>query len=191
MTRGVSERCITLIKEFEGFGDTSRFGPSDPRRGDPYKCPAGVWTQGYGRTRGITAQSPRITEGEATERLREDMAEFARGVAATLARPATQSQFDAMVSLAFNIGLKGFAGSTVRRKFNEGDIAGAAQAFHLWVKAAGQVSPGLVRRRAREAALFMESAQRDPMPQAVDQPKPRSLWAALIEFILSLFGRSR
>lgn len=169
MTRGVSERGIALVKEFEGFGDTRRYAAGDPRRGDPYRCPAGVWTQGYGRTRGITERSPRITEGEATANLREDMAEYARGVAAVLARPATQNQFDAMVSLAFNIGLAGFGRSTVLRKFNAGDTAGAAEAFRLWNKAGGQVSPGLVRRRAREVALFTDG-EAAPMPQRVDEP---------------------
>lgn len=169
MPTGVSERCVTLVKEFEGFGDTRRYGAGDPRRGDPYRCPAGVWTQGYGRTRGITERSPRVTEGEATAHLREDMAEYARGVAAVLARPATQNQFDAMVSLAFNIGLSAFGRSTVLRKFNAGDTAGAAEAFRLWNKAGGQVSPGLVRRRAREVELFLEG-EAAPMPQRVDEP---------------------
>lgn len=170
MTRGVSERCITLVKEFEGFGDTRRYGASDPRRGDPYRCPAGVWTQGYGRTRGITEHSPRITEPEALAWLVEDVAEYARGVAAVLRQPATQNQFDAMVSLAYNIGLEAFGRSTVLRKFNADDDTGAAEAFRMWNRAGGQVSRGLVRRRAREIALFTEGMQAAAMPQAVDEP---------------------
>lgn len=178
---GVSERGIALIKDFEGFGDTARYANGDPRRGDPYRCPAGVWTQGYGRTRGITEHSPRITEPEALAWLVEDVAEYARGVAAVLRQPATQNQFDAMVSLAFNVGLgwsgatkppgarDGFRQSTVLRKFNAGDLAGAAEAFRLWNKAGGQVSPGLVRRRAREVALFTDG-ESAPMPQRVDEP---------------------
>ena len=68
--------------------------------------------------------------------------------------PVEQCQFDALVCLAYNIGLGNFRTSTLVRKLNAGDIDGAAQQFAVWNKAGGQVMRGLVRRRAAERALF-------------------------------------
>ena len=97
----------------------------------------------------------RISEDEAKRLKAADMAQFERGVVKALTRPAKQYQFDAMVSLAFNIGVGAFAKSSVCRKFNAGDVTGAANAFLLWNKAGGQVLKGLTRRREAERALFM------------------------------------
>lgn len=98
----------------------------------------------------------RISEEEAKRLKAADMSLFARGVAKALTRPARQYQFDAMVSLAFNIGVVAFAKSSVCRKFNAGDMIGAANAFLLWNKAGGRVLKGLTRRREAERALFLE-----------------------------------
>ena len=131
-----------LVADFEGF------------RSRAYLCPAGVWTIGYGFTKGVKPGDV-ITREHADARLGAELEHFAAGVRRLLTLPATPNQFGAMVSLAFNIGLAGFGRSSVLRLHNAGDFAGAARAFALWNKAGGQVLAGLVRRRAAEAALYL------------------------------------
>ena len=135
-----------------------------------YRCPAGVLTIAWGRTKGVKAGDT-CTQEQADQWLMEDLAEFADGVKRMLARDASSTELGALVSLAYNIGLSGFKGSTVLRKHNEGDRQSAARAFALWNKARVngvlQVLPGLTARRAREAALYL-SEEDQPMPQAVE-----------------------
>ena len=69
--------------------------------------------------------------------------------------PLTQGQFDALVSLTFNIGVAQFQKSTLLRKLNAGDLAGAAEEFLRWNKAGGKVAEGLVRRRVAEKGRFV------------------------------------
>jgi hypothetical protein len=68
---------------------------------------------------------------------------------------ATQDQFDAMVSLAYNIGTAGFSGSTVAHQHAMGDTQGAADAFRMWNKSQGAVLPVLVKRREQERAVYL------------------------------------
>ena len=135
-----------------------------------YRCPAGVLTIAWGRTKGVKAGDT-CTQEQADQWLMEDLAEFADGVKRMLARDASSTELGALVSLAYNIGLSGFKGPTVLRKHNEGDRQSAARAFALWNKARVngvlQVLPGLTARRAREAALYL-SEEDQPMPQAVE-----------------------
>ena len=135
-----------------------------------YRCPAGVLTIAWGRTKGVKAGDT-CTQEQADQWLMEDLTEFADGVKRMLARDASSTELGALVSLAYNIGLSGFKGSTVLRKHNEGDRQSAARAFALWNKARVngvlQVLPGLTARRAREAALYL-SEEDQPMPQAVE-----------------------
>lgn len=77
---------------------------------------------------------------------------------AAIKKPMTQKQFDAFVSLAFNIGNSAFAKSSVVRNFNNGDKAAAAASFMLWTKAGGKIAQGLVNRRHSEMAQFLEAA---------------------------------
>lgn len=141
--RRIGAAGLALIKSFEG------------KRLTAYKCPAGVWTIGYGSTGPHVRPGMTISEAEAEALLRKDLARFENTVAAALPN-ATQNQFDAMVSLAFNIGSAAFAQSTVVRRAKAGNHAGAADAFHMWNKAGGQEIAGLVRRRAAEAALYLK-----------------------------------
>jgi GH24 family phage-related lysozyme (muramidase) len=67
-----------------------------------------------------------------------------------------ENQFSAMVSFAFNVGLNAYRGSTLLRKHNAGDFAGAAAEFPRWVYAGGEVLPGLVRRREAERTLYLK-----------------------------------
>lgn len=154
-----SPRGLALIKQFEGF------------REDAYRDIVGVWTIGYGFTKGVQP-GDHMTREEADARLYEELAsegyESAVRVACAPQEP-NQNQFDAMVCLAWNIGVTGFKKSTVVKAHNRQDFAAAARAFSLWNKAGGKVVNGLVRRRAAEAALYLEPIMdTEPMPQRVD-----------------------
>lgn len=141
LARRIGPAGLALIKSFEGCRLTA------------YRCPAGVWTIGYGSTGAHVREGMTISPERAEALLRGDLARFEAAVAKAVPA-ATQNQFDAMVSLAFNIGVAAFAKSTVARKAKAGDHAGAAAAFSLWNKAGGKVLPGLTRRRAAEAELY-------------------------------------
>ncbi len=147
-----------LIEEFEGFRDQA------------YRDPVGIWTIGYGFTRDVQA-GDRITRAQAYERLRAELAAYEAGVWRATGGNVTQAQFDALVSFAWNVGTKGMAGSSVIKAHNRGDHQAAARAFGLWNKAGGKVWPGLTRRRAAEAALYLSDAPAD-MPQAVEPERP-------------------
>jgi lysozyme len=136
-----------LIKSYEGC------------RLRAYLCPAGVWTIGYGSTGPHVYKGKVITKAEADALLDKDLVRFEKGVLQGVA-PAipNQNEFDAMVSLAFNIGVAAFKKSSIARQFKLGNKAKAANAFSLYVKGGGKVLPGLVRRRAEEKALFLTGA---------------------------------
>ncbi|MGF7466533.1 lysozyme [Alcaligenes nematophilus] len=114
-----------------------------------------VWTIGWGDTGPDVVKGLRITQAEADERLRRRLArEFVPGVLKALTRPATQAQLDAMVDLAYNIGVSAFQGSALLRLFNAGDQVGAAEQFPRWNKSGGKVLLGLRRRRAADRVRF-------------------------------------
>lgn len=112
------------------------------------------WTIGWGHTKGVK-QGDRITKEQAEQFLSDDLAVFELTVNSAIKRSMTQNQFDAMVSLAFNIGGSAFAGSTLVKKFNAGDAKGAADEFPKWKNSGGKVMPGLVKRRAAEREVFL------------------------------------
>lgn len=138
----LSRTGLELIKSFEGL------------RTKAYRCPAGVWTIGYGSTGRHVREGQIITPERAEELLRGDLMRFEEAVR-RYALPATQGQYDAMVGLAFNIGITAFARSTLVRRHRAGDHEGAADEFLKWNKAGGRVRPGLVRRRAAERRLYL------------------------------------
>lgn len=144
----VSENGLALIKRFEGC------------KLDAYLCPAGVPTIGYGATSGVKLGDS-ITQEEADKRLTLELQEYEKYVMDALNTPPgavedpTQPQFDAMVSLCYNIGPGHFRSSSVVRRFLMGDIEGAANAFCMWVKGGGKTLPGLVNRRQAEKELFL------------------------------------
>jgi len=140
----VSDKGLSLIKEFEGCELKA------------YLCPAKVWTIGYGHTKGVKPGQT-ITQFEADELLRMDVEDH--DISDLLGdTPTTQDQFDAMSSLAFNIGLTRFAGSTVLKRHKLGNKLGAANAFLMWKLSNGRVLPGLVRRREAERKLYLGEA---------------------------------
>lgn len=126
-----------------------------------YRCPAGVWTIGYGHTglqhRDGTVYSGRtITKAEAERLLAYDLQQFEARVNTFVTVPLSQTQFDALVSFDFNTG--GLRSSTLLRKLNRGDYDGAAEQFLLWDKVTKNGKKvrvaGLTRRRKSEKRLF-------------------------------------
>lgn len=130
-----------MIKRFEGFRPT------------PYFCDGGRMTIGYGTT-GIEARRVRITEAEADRMLRADVNDIEGELLKLISAPVTQDQFDALVSLTYNIGIGAIAKSTLLEKLNAGKYEEAAAEFLRWTLAGGRRLRGLVKRRQEEAALF-------------------------------------
>ena len=139
-----SQAAIDLIKSFESL------------RLEAYRCPAGVWTIGWGHTTGAH-EGMRITEKAAEELLRRDIAQVELDLGPVIHAALTQGQFDALVSLGFNVGASRLPAIAPRlvAKVNAGDYAGAADQLLNITRANGQVLPGLVRRRKAERELFL------------------------------------
>ncbi|MFN7159917.1 MAG: lysozyme, partial [Erythrobacter cryptus] len=98
------------------------------------------------------------TRAQCDQRLDEDLVRYAAEVAAALGdAPTSQNQFDALVSFHYNTGA--IARATLTRRHKAGDHQGAAAEFARWNRAGGKVLPGLVRRRAAEAALYRGAVQ--------------------------------
>ena len=123
-----------------------------------YKCPAGIWTIGYGHTGGVR-EGQRITEEEALDLLVEDLRAHAERLAPKVKVQVADGQYIALLSLAFNVGVVAVAKSTLLRLLNAGDIEAAGDEFLKWTYAAGRELPGLVRRRREERKLFLEGAR--------------------------------
>ncbi|SEE14291.1 lysozyme [Pseudomonas coleopterorum] len=140
-----SSKGIALIKSAEGL--RLKAYPDPGTGGLP-------WTIGYGSTSGVTRNMV-ITGAQAEEMLAEDLVRFECIVERAVRVPLNQGQFDALVSFTYNVGEGNFTKSTLLRKLNAGDTAGAAGQFSRWVHAGGKVLPGLVKRRAAERAMFL------------------------------------
>ena len=138
--------ALDLIRRFESL------------RLEAYLCPAGVWTIGWGHTAEVQPGDS-ITRQRAEDLLEGDVAEVEAGIAKVIHVPLTQGQWDALVSLCFNLrggalGLPRLAPRLVS-KLNAGDYAGAAAEFVDINRAAGRVLPGLTRRREAEREMFL------------------------------------
>lgn len=146
--RKVGKRGVELMHSFEGCKLDAYPDPGS-RDGNP-------WTIGWGSTGQGIAKGVTWTQQQADERFERDLNEkYAAGVDQILGNtPTTQNQFDALVSLAYNIGLGALAKSTVMRKHKAGDHLGAARAFLMWNKNSGKVMRGLTRRRLAESDLY-------------------------------------
>jgi lysozyme len=144
----INQAAIDLIKEYEGF------------EAKAYKCPAGVWTIGYGTTAaagvGIAPEAGMVIgQSEAEGYLHAALDKFSSQIALAIKAPINENEFGAFLSLAYNIGATAFKKSSALRHFNAGDKGAAADAIMLWNKARGKVLAGLVRRRTAERALFL------------------------------------
>lgn len=142
-----SENGINLIKQFEGCRLTA------------YQDSVGVWTIGYGWTQPVdgkpVAKGMTITQQKANQLLTEGVAQYENGVTNLVTVPLNQNQFDALVDFAYNLGVNALKGSTLLKKINAGDYAGAANEFRKWNKAGGKELAGLTRRREAEKSLFL------------------------------------
>jgi len=140
-----SDKGFALIKRFESCVLTAY---PDPGTG-------GVpWTIGIGHTNNVK-RGDVITQPQAEQFLRDDVKVPELSIGTNVKVPLTQNQFDALVSFIFNVGSKNFTSSTLIKKLNAGDYAGAANEFPRWNKAAGRVLNGLTKRRAAERELFL------------------------------------
>lgn len=144
----ISERGIHFIKSEEGERLTA------------YLDVVGIWTIGIGHTGPVdgkpVTQGMTITKDKSRELLLKDLKRFERAVNNSVTVPLKQNQYDALVSLAFNIGEGAFSRSTLVRKLNQNDIKGASEQFLVWKNAGGRVVNGLLSRRKREKAMFDE-----------------------------------
>ena len=145
--------CTKIVQEFEGCAKKQSDGsfmayPDPGSGGDP-------WTIGWGSTGSDIKKGVVWTQKQCDDRFTEHLAEFAGQVSKLLgSTPTTQSQFDAMVSFAYNVGVGNLSASTLLKKHKAKDYKGAAAEFARWNKAAGKVMAGLTRRRTAEAALY-------------------------------------
>lgn len=143
-----SDIGINLITSFEGT------------RTKAYDDGVGIWTIGIGTT--IYPNGAKVKPGDtctleqAKSYFKHDLAKFEKTVNESVTVPLTQNQFDALVSLTYNIGSGAFKGSTLLKLLNKGDYQGAADQFPAWRTAKGKVLKGLVRRREAERALFLK-----------------------------------
>ena len=139
----ISETGIELIKKFEGCVLKA------------YKCPAGVWTIGYGHTSGVK-EGQTITKKEAEVFLKQDLLTFETYVSNLVTVAINQNQFDALVSFCYNLGPGNLKSSTLLKLINTKNFNAAAKQFDRWVYAGGKKLSGLVKRRAAEKTLFLQ-----------------------------------
>jgi len=135
-----SAAAVVCLTQFEGFRDKAYI-----------PVPGDVPTLGYGTTKGVKLGDT-ITKPEAIERLRADVNTFEGAIKQCVTVPLHQHEYDAFVSLAYNIGPGAFCNSTLVRKLNAGDYAGACAEISRWTRAGGREVKGLVSRRAAERA---------------------------------------
>jgi lysozyme len=143
----MSERGARLLIDREGS------------RTKAYRDSVGIWTIGVGHTAAAGPPKPHegmtLTELQVRDLLTHDLVQYENAVELAIKRPMTQCEFDAMVSLCFNIGIGAFKRSSVVKLFNEGRKSDAADAFRMWNKAGGKVVRGLVNRRESEREQFL------------------------------------
>ena len=126
---------------------------------EAYRCPANVLTIGYGHTGADVVEGMLINEAQAEALLKKDIEFAERGVREYAAVPLTQGQFNSLVDFAFNCGVGAMRGSTMLRRLNSKDYAGAADALLLWNQAGGRVMAGLTKRRQEEKAMFLSDTE--------------------------------
>ena len=165
MARKINKDGMDLVKQFESFSPSA------------YKCPAGVWTIGYGHTAGVKP-GDKVAVEEAEQLLEKDLDTAGAAVERLIQVPLKDGQYAALVSFVFNLGAPSLAASTLRKKLNAGNYDDVPVEMARWVKAVdpktGKPRPlaGLVRRRAAEGALWLSAdkskfVNTSAMPQAV------------------------
>jgi lysozyme len=137
----ISAEGLSLIKKFEGC------------ELEAYKCSAGVWTIGYGHTKGVE-EGMTITKDQAEEMLLEELVEYEKAVEEAVHNQLDQCMFDALVSWTYNLGPTNLNSSTMLKVLNAGEYDEVPAQIKRWNKAGGKVLEGLIRRREAEALLF-------------------------------------
>jgi len=165
--RDISPATVNLVKRFEGIPD----GDASTVNIDPYLDPVNIWSIGWGhairyQNRFLRGEADRalmkslypqgITLDQAVALLHGDLVNAGRDVASVVGAPLNDNQFGALTSFTFNLGVGNLASSTLLKKLNVQNYAGAADEFPRWVRAGGKVLPGLVARRAAERELFLK-----------------------------------
>jgi lysozyme len=143
----ISNTGIKLIRGFEEL------------RLKAYDDGVGVWTIGYGTTviNGVAVKKgDTCTLEQAKAYMAQDLKKFESAVNTAVKVPLNQNQFDALVSLTYNIGIGAFKDSTLLKKLNAKDYAGTAAQFPRWNRGGGRVLNGLVKRRKIEMELFLK-----------------------------------
>ncbi|EEN7391628.1 lysozyme [Salmonella enterica subsp. enterica serovar Telelkebir] len=119
-----------------------------------YQDGGGVWTIGYGHTRGVK-QGQVINHEQADEFLDSDLRQVESCISERVTVALNQNQFDALVSFVFNVGRQAFSDSTLLKKLNEGNYRAAADQFTRWVYDNDKFVQGLYNRRVAERDLFL------------------------------------
>ena len=138
----ISPAGMALILQFEGFSPTA------------YRCPAGWWTIGYGHVLRLGEAPMVLDEAAAQALLTEDVSRVEKAMLRLIRTPLTQPQWDALVSFTYNLGAGALQRSRLRQLVNRGEHPAVPAELMRWVWGGGRILPGLIRRRAAEAALY-------------------------------------
>lgn len=164
MARQITQDGLDLVKGCEGL------------RKQAYRCPAGVWTIGYGHTHSVKRDMT-ITEEQAEEYLQQDLVEAGEQIERLVRVPLTDHQFSALASFVFNAGAGNLESSTLLRRLNTGDYDAVPSELAKWVKATNPKTgkkvtlPGLVKRRAMEGELWLRTDSDDPFLNSSEMPQ--------------------
>jgi lysozyme len=127
---------------------------------EPYRCPAGIASIGYGSTillngRRVTMASKAVTKDEGEALLRRHLDRVETDISKLIRIPLNENEFSALCSWTYNLGSGRLQSSTLRAKLNRGERLGAANEFPKWRWANGRILRGLVIRREAERQLFL------------------------------------
>jgi lysozyme len=169
----LNQASIDLIKRWEGC------------KLKAYKCPAGVWTVGYGLTSraGFIEVGPdtTITQAEADWYLEQVIEKFLAEIKPAIIADINENQLGAFTSLAYNIGPRAFRKSSALRHFNAGDKDRVPKSMRRWNKAGGKVVKGLVNRREAEVGLFLSTGFRKaPAPARTNAAQSKTVQASVV-----------
>lgn len=162
-----NQAALDLIKEFEGF--VGHWYPDPATGAEPYTCCYGH-TDAAGLPRYKDDKTRKFTEEQGEAILKADLIAVENTVLKAVKVPLTPNQFGALVSFTYNVGGGNLRKSTLLKKVNLGDFAGAGNEFAKWNKAAGKVMAGLTRRRQAEALLFRRADTGAPPPPPDIEP---------------------
>jgi lysozyme len=170
----LNQASIDLIKRWEGC------------KLKAYKCPAGVWTVGYGLTSraGFIEVGPdtTITQSEADWYLEQVIEKFLAEIKTAITADINENELGAFTSLAYNIGPRGFRKSSALRHFNAGDKDRVPKSMRMWNKAGGKVVKGLVNRREAEVDLFLTPViESKPAPARTNAAQSKTVQASVVQ----------